>query len=57
MIDTNRLNSELVFMHIDKLIDHSNNKISLGGWLNFGVFHFCHRMFKYEGAPTLLSAR
>ena len=30
-------------MHMDMLIDHSNNKISLGAWPNVGVF-LCHCM-------------
>ena len=31
------------YMHMDMLIDHSGNKISLGGWPSLGVF-LCHCM-------------
>ena len=34
-------------MHMDMLIDHSNNKISLGGWPNVGVF-LCHSMLSQK---------
>ena len=35
------------YMHMDMLIDHSENKISLGGWPSLGVF-LCHCMLKSE---------
>ena len=35
--------ANLFYMHMDMLIDHSDNKISLGGWPSLGVF-LCHCM-------------
>ena len=35
------------YLHMDMLIDHSDNKISLGGYPNYVVF-LCHSMLKWD---------
>ena len=37
--------AKFFYMHMDMLIDHSGNKISLRGWPSLGVF-LCHCMLK-----------
>ena len=39
--------ANLFYMHMDMLIDHSDNKISLGGWPSLGVF-LCHCMLRFR---------
>ena len=40
------------YMHMDMLIDHSGNKISLGGWPSLGVF-LCHCMLNSFFSKTV----